>query len=250
MSGAKQQLAEPLDKPNQRSQQLSKQKRIQRLDNNGSSDEDHYSPYALHSSQKVTNLSPGKANSLPPTDYLKQQTQAEPQSVPSQIDCPAHPAESHARLAKSLEPLAKKQTDLESRSEMMPVNTEHLFVEPPKLSMPELKCCLVKQKDEKMPLVEPDAFDQGEVFDTLARWQQELSLTNEKSAQLLNGANGHHHPHHNYELDYHSHPYHEVSPTFDHPASVAVEALNDHQARSQSNYHHNHHQHQATNARR
>ncbi|XP_062129122.1 uncharacterized protein LOC133840938 isoform X4 [Drosophila sulfurigaster albostrigata] len=259
MSGAKQQQqqqpsTEQLDK--QQHQQLTKQKRIHKHTNDhddGSSDDDENGGlYALHSSHKVTDLSCIKANSLPPTDYLKQQQQtttaaAAATGAGAAAEQPSQIVETRLRSAKSLEPVAKKrQQVLLSQSDMMPVNTERMFVEPPKMSLPELKSCLDKSKEEPQENKEQqqqpeELFDQGEVLDTLARWQQELSSTIDKSAQFLNG---HHHHQHHHQDHYH----HSASPTFDHhqpPVAVEIHspALESTQAQPRSN-------HQATNARR
>ncbi|XP_034108245.1 serine/arginine repetitive matrix protein 2 isoform X5 [Drosophila albomicans] len=258
MSGAKQQQqqqpsTEQLDK--QQHQQLTKQKRIHKHtndhDDDGTSDDDENGAlYALHSSHKVTDLSCIKANSLPPTDYLKQQQQTTTAAATgagaSAAEQPSQIVETRLRSAKSLEPVAKKrQQVLLSQSDMMPVNTERMFVEPPKMSLPELKSCLDKSKEEPQESKEQqqpeELFDQGEVLDTLARWQQELSSTIDKSAQFLNG---HHHHQHHHQDHYH----HSASPTFDHhqpPVAVEIHspALESTQAQPRSN-------HQATNARR
>ncbi|XP_060651600.1 LOW QUALITY PROTEIN: uncharacterized protein LOC132788284 [Drosophila nasuta] len=252
MSGAKQQQQQQQPSTEQLDKQLTKQKRIHKHtndhDDDGTSDDDENGAlYALHSSHKVTDLSCIKANSLPPTDYLKQQqTTAATGAGAAAAEQPSQIVETRLRSAKSLEPVAKKrQQVLLSQSDMMPVNTERMFVEPPKMSLPELKSCLDKSKEEPQGSKEQqqpeELFDQGEVLDTLARWQQELSSTIDKSAKFLNG---HHHHQHHHQDHYH----HSASPTFDHhqpPVAVEIHspALESIQAQPRSN-------HQATNARR
>ncbi|XP_064539433.1 serine-rich adhesin for platelets-like isoform X3 [Drosophila montana] len=271
-SANRNQKSEQLDKR----QQLTKQKRIRALPDAGSTDEnddDDGSPYALHSSQKTTNLSLSKANSLPPSEsmssYLKnQQQQAQPQPQPQPqlqpVEIPAEdPPLAHERAAKSLEPVAARVASTASQLVMsymdgQPISTDRMFVEPPKLTLPELnrrvssKKQLVEDADEQQELISA-TYKEGEVLETLARWQQELSSTIDKSAQFINGANGHN-PHHHYPYQREQHHYHELSasPAPDHLHPVAVEdpqQTQQTQSQSQSLSNHHHH-HQATNARR
>ncbi|EDX08947.1 GD13687 [Drosophila simulans] len=135
------------------------------------------------------------------------------------------------RLARSLEPSvrnisASASKEVQSYDAGEPVNTNRLFVEPPKIPLSAIRNTL---DDHDLDIEECDSttqFDQGDVYDTLERWSQGVSL----GAHLLNGANG----------------YDQSDPEADHQT--------DHQHAHQSlpvepkSHHHQHHQ--ATNARR
>ncbi|XP_030568410.1 uncharacterized protein LOC115768082 isoform X2 [Drosophila novamexicana] len=263
----------PKSEQSDKRQQLTKQKRVRAsADAAGSTDDnDDESPYALHSSQKTTNLGLSKANSLPPSEsmssYLKQHAQpqlqlqlAQPQLQSASAMPAVHlledPPLTHERAAKSLEPAARITSSASqlvmSYMDGQPFSTERMFVEPPKLSLPELNRRVSSKKqldaDEQQEL-NSSPYKEGEVLETLARWQQELSSTNDKSAQFLNGANGHNH-HHPYQREHH---YHELSASpapSDHLYPVALEDPQQTQTQSQPQSQSNHHHHQATNARR
>ncbi|BFF99000.1 pneumococcal serine-rich repeat protein [Drosophila madeirensis] len=206
--------------------------------------------HALHSSHNCTNLVAATANakaaSLPPQPARR----AAPPAVPV-------PVSHHQRLAKSLEPSAKTtappaSADVRNYDAGRPVNTERLFVEPPKVSglaVQDFKRRLINQGDghEDAATPEEQQFDQGEVFDTLARWQKELTSASDK-IQLVNGAaataNGHHdhYEHHHHHSPHLEHDHHQESslPSVESPVSISK---HQHQLSPQ-------HQHQATNARR
>ncbi|XP_017157072.1 pneumococcal serine-rich repeat protein isoform X5 [Drosophila miranda] len=216
--------------------------------------------HALHSSHKFTNLAAdaaaaaaAKAASLPPQGM-------EAPAQPHTARCVAPPHHYH-RSAKSLEPSAKTtapppSADVRNYDAGRPVSTDRLFVTPPKVPVQELKDFkrrLTNQGDGREDGVasEGQQFDQGEVFDTFARWQKELTSASDK-IQLVNGgaatatatatANGHHHElHHplNLDHDHQSNVHHQSLPSVEPP----VTPKHQHQLSPQ-------HQHQATNARR
>ncbi|EDW33179.1 GL24659 [Drosophila persimilis] len=196
--------------------------------------------HALHSSHKFTNLVAdpaaaavaAKAASLPP-----QGMEAPPQ--PHTARCVAPPHHYH-RSAKSLEPSAKTtapppSADVRNYDAGRPVSTDRLFVAPPKVpvqAVKDFKRRLINQGDgrEDGDASEGKQFDQGEVFDTLARWQKELTSASDK-IQLLD------HPLHP-DHDHQSNVHHQSLPSVEPP----VTPKHQHQLSPQ-------HQHQATNAR-
>ncbi|XP_033161700.1 uncharacterized protein LOC117141986 isoform X9 [Drosophila mauritiana] len=185
----------------------------------GSSSDEEGCLRTLHSSRKVTNLN-AKATSLPPEEGLSGDVSLESSSNRLNL-----------RLARSLEPSvrnisASASKEVQSYDAGEPVNTNRLFVEPPKIPLSAIRNTL---DDHDLDIEECDSttqFDQGDVYDTLERWSQGVSL----GAHLLNGANG----------------YDQSDPEADHQT--------DHQHAHQSlpvepkSHHHQHHQ--ATNARR
>ncbi|KMY97107.1 uncharacterized protein Dsimw501_GD13687, isoform T [Drosophila simulans] len=185
----------------------------------GSSSDEEGCLRNLHSSRKVTNLN-AKATSLPPEEGLSGDVSLESSSNRLNL-----------RLARSLEPSvrnisASASKEVQSYDAGEPVNTNRLFVEPPKIPLSAIRNTL---DDHDLDIEECDSttqFDQGDVYDTLERWSQGVSL----GAHLLNGANG----------------YDQSDPEADHQT--------DHQHAHQSlpvepkSHHHQHHQ--ATNARR
>ncbi|XP_032575559.1 supervillin isoform X14 [Drosophila sechellia] len=185
----------------------------------GSSSDEEGCLRNLHSSRKVTNLN-AKATSLPPEEGLSGDVSLESSSNRLNL-----------RLARSLEPSVRNITasaskEVQSYDAGEPVNTNRLFVEPPKIPLSAIRNTL---DDHDLDIEECDSttqFDQGDVYDTLERWSQGVSL----GAHLLNGANG----------------YDQSDPEADHQT--------DHQHAHQSlpvepkSHHHQHHQ--ATNARR
>ncbi|XP_030081129.1 uncharacterized protein LOC111597740 isoform X3 [Drosophila hydei] len=266
MSGSGNQ--QPSDKHRQ---QLNKQKRIIRVVPSDEVSTDDESPYALHSSQKTTNLTQSKPIEAEPS-YLKQaEPELTPTSAPSSnvelLRKQSEPVKSHGLVSKLPYSAPVSQLVL-SCSEEQPINMKGLFVEPPKLSLPELSRC-VKRGNSKKQLKDSDedqqdqkelqtlSYEPGEVIETLTRWQEELCSSMEKSMPLLNGAKDHnshhHHPSYQPELHYqHDHNELSASPdTLDHLHSVTVDDphQNLNQTQSQSQPQSNHH-HQATNARR
>ncbi|XP_041447938.1 flocculation protein FLO11-like [Drosophila obscura] len=210
--------------------------------------------HALHSSHKCMNLVAAKAASLPPQPARRV---APPAPVP---------VSHHQRLARSLEPSAKTtapppSADVRNYNAGRPVSTERLFVEPPKVSgqaVQDFKRRLINQGDgqEDGEPSQEQQFDQGEVFDTLARWQQELTSAGDK-IQLVNGAtdaatvNGHHdlHEHHHHLHLEHDHPsnIHQQSLPSVEPTVTIPKHQNQHPHQSSPQHQH---PHQATNARR
>ncbi|XP_052847477.1 supervillin isoform X12 [Drosophila gunungcola] len=198
-----------------------------------STDDDEGSLRALHSSRKVTNLS-AKATSLPPEDGGAAAAAAASHDL--------SPATSHRlnlRLAKSLEPSSRSipsaSQSVQNYDAGEPVNTERLFVEPPKIPLSAIVNTLY---DHDLDIEDCDSttqFDQGDVYDTLERWSRELS----SGTQLVNGENGHHH---------HDHQHHHYSdPEADHQEQPPDHLEHAHQSLPvEPKSHH----HQATNARR
>ncbi|XP_043649613.1 serine-rich adhesin for platelets isoform X5 [Drosophila teissieri] len=173
----------------------------------------------LHSSRKVTNLN-AKATSLPPEEGLSGDVSLESSSNRLNL-----------RLARSLEPSVRNITasasqEVQSYDAGEPVNTNRLFVEPPKVPLSAIRNTL---GDHDLEIEECDSttqFGQEDVYDTLERWSHGLC----PAAQLVNGANGHHQS--DPEADHHTDHQHAHQ-------SLPVEP---------KSHHHQHHQ--ATNARR
>nr|XP_044250541.1 serine-rich adhesin for platelets isoform X2 [Drosophila takahashii] len=195
---------------------------------NSSSDDER----ALHSSRKVTNL---KATSLPPEEGL-----------PSEISLSCSSSNRlNLRLARSLEPSARNIQATASREVQNydagePVNTDRLFVEPPKVSLSAIRNTLYDHDDLEIEDCDSTTqFDQGDVLDTLERWNQEVGNSG-SGAQLMNGgANGHHHHQSDPEADHHDH---------EQPDHLEQNAHQSLPVEPKSLHHHHHHQ--ATNARR
>uniref|UniRef100_A0A6P4G0D9 LOW QUALITY PROTEIN: uncharacterized protein LOC108052880 n=1 Tax=Drosophila rhopaloa TaxID=1041015 RepID=A0A6P4G0D9_DRORH len=193
-----------------------------------SSSDDEGSLRALHSSRKVTNLS-AKATSLPPEEAASDEVS--PRAATSD--------RLNLRLARSLEPSARSipsvSQNVQNYDAGEPVNTERLFVEPPKIPLSAIVNSLY---DHDLDIEDCDSttqLDRGDVFDTLERWSQGLNA----GTQLMNGANGHHHHYSDPEAD-HQEPDHLEHDLHAHQ-SLPVEP--------KSHHHHQQH-HQATNARR
>ncbi|KAH8296575.1 hypothetical protein KR054_008073, partial [Drosophila jambulina] len=193
-----------------------------------SSDDEEGALHALHSSHKVTNLSV-KANSLPP---------AEDDSIASCSPLKGSSSGVSLRLAKSLERAAPAVAedapsyDATSYNAGERINTERLFVEPPKFPTAAIRPTLHYDDDEADNGVEE--YDSTLQFNHDDRWGQELRTS--AGRELVNGvsANGHQ-----------SDP--EAESSYAHPISLQPVEPKPHQS-----HHHNHHQHQhqATNARR
>ncbi|XP_017022806.1 streptococcal hemagglutinin isoform X3 [Drosophila kikkawai] len=185
-----------------------------------SSDDEEDGLHPLHSSHKVTNLSV-KANSLPPA--------TEDDSIASGSQLKGNSSRLSLRLAKSLEravPVSEDAPSYEARAydaptydAGKPINTDRLFVEPPKLP---LRRTLHDNDEEYDNTLQ---FNQNDVVDTLDRWGQELGTS--AGQELVNGvsANGHQ-----------SDP--EADSPHAHPSSLQLVEPKPH------------HHHQATNARR
>nr|NP_001286917.1 supervillin, isoform AC [Drosophila melanogaster]AHN57942.1 supervillin, isoform AC [Drosophila melanogaster] len=185
-----------------------------------SSSDEEGSLRTLHSSRKVTNLN-AKSTSLPPEEGLSGDVSLESSSNRLNL-----------RLARSLEPSVRNITasaskEVQSYDAGEPVNTNRLFVEPPKIPLSAIRNSL---DDHDLDIEECDSttqFDQGDIYDTLERWSHGVSL----GAHLLNCANGHDQsdPEDDHQTDHHQHAH----------QSLPVEP---------KSHHHQHHQ--ATNARR
>ncbi|XP_026832698.1 mucin-12 isoform X2 [Drosophila erecta] len=184
-----------------------------------SSSDEEGSLRTLHSSRKVTNLN-AKATSLPPEEGLLGDVSLESSSNRLSL-----------RLARSLEPSVRNITasasqEVQSYDAGEPVNTNRLFVEPPKIALSVIRNTLV---DHDLEIEECDSttqLGQEDVYDTLERWS--LGLCAEP--QLLNGANG----------------YDQSDPEADHQ----TDHQHAHQSLPVEPKSHHHQPHQATNARR
>ncbi|KRK01539.1 uncharacterized protein Dyak_GE20320, isoform K [Drosophila yakuba] len=189
-----------------------------------SSSDDEGSLRNLHSSRKVTNLN-AKATSLPPEEGGL--------SGGDVLSLELSSNRLNLRLARSLEPSVRNITasasqEVQSYDAGEPVNTNRLFVEPPKIPLYAIRNTL---GDHDLEIEECDSttqFGQEDVYDTLERW----SHGHCPEAQLVNGANGHHLS--DPEADHHTDQQHAHQ-------SLPVEP---------KSHHHQHQHHQATNARR
>ncbi|XP_017070768.1 uncharacterized protein LOC108107685 isoform X5 [Drosophila eugracilis] len=185
-----------------------------------SSSDDDGSLRALHSSRKITNLS-AKATSLPPEE-----------GIPEDVARRSSSKRLNLRLAKSLEPSTRTiprsaSHDVKNYDAGEPVNTERLFVEPPKISLSAIRNTLYDHNLEIEDCDSTTQLDQGDVYDTLERWSHGIGSV----PQLVNGANGHHQsdPEADHQPDHLEHDQHAHQ-------SLPVESKSHH--------------HQATNARR